>query len=73
MTKGEIEMEDYDYYMAQAAKYREMARFQDEHVRRIWLGVVQVMESNAKDALRRQDGGKSSPTEMEMRASSIVG
>lgn len=45
-------MEDYNYYMAQAAKYREMADNDDGWQRRVLLGIVQDMLAKARDLER---------------------
>ena len=42
--------EDYNYYMAQAAKYREMADNLDGYQRRQLIHVVQDLEAKARRA-----------------------
>ena len=51
----EREPHDYNYYMAQAKKYREMADNDDGYRRRILLGIVQDMEANARSLLRQSE------------------
>jgi hypothetical protein len=45
-------MEDYAHYMAQAARYRELANSLDGYQRQAVMAVVQDMEAKAK-ALKR--------------------
>jgi hypothetical protein len=48
-------MDDYKSLIEQAQTYRDMARFEDEHMRRILLGVVQDLEAKARNLLRKSE------------------
>ena len=48
-------MEDYNWCMRMAAKFGEMARFEDEHMRRQLLSAVQDLEAKARSLQRQSE------------------